>query len=73
MILVDTRVWIDYFNGRSTALTDCLDQHLEAGVVATGDRIMLVSCRGFDTTGTSRWRAACCVHCRSLSCWGSSR
>ena len=47
MILVDTSVWIDYFNGRSTALTDCLDQHLEAGVVATGDLIMLEILQGF--------------------------
>ena len=31
MILVDSSVWVDYFNGRVSRETDCLDSMLEVG------------------------------------------
>ncbi|MDZ4730363.1 MAG: PIN domain nuclease [Xanthomonadales bacterium] len=47
MILVDTSVWIDYFNGNANKYTDALDQALEKGVVAIGDLIFLEILQGF--------------------------
>lgn len=47
MILVDTSVWIDYFNGQQSAHTDYLDQALEEGIVALGDLIFLEILQGF--------------------------
>lgn len=47
MILVDTSVWIDYFNGKADKYTDALDQALEKGVVAIGDLIFLEILQGF--------------------------
>lgn len=47
MILVDTSVWIDYFNGKGNAQTDALDSALEEGIVAIGDLILLEILQGF--------------------------
>lgn len=47
MILVDTSVWIDYFNGQHTAHTDTLDAALADGIVAMGDVILLEILQGF--------------------------
>lgn len=47
MILVDTSVWIDYFNGQETVETTLLDQALENDVVAIGDLIVLEILQGF--------------------------
>ncbi len=47
MILADTSVWIDYFNGIATAETDLLDQALAQDVVAMGDLILLEILQGF--------------------------
>lgn len=47
MILVDTSVWIDYFNGFKTDETDILDQALGNNVVAVGDLIVLEILQGF--------------------------
>lgn len=47
MILVDTSVWIDYFNGNVDKYTDALDQALEEGVAAIGDLIFLEILQGF--------------------------
>ena len=38
MILVDTSVWVDYFNGNNNKHTDLLDTALAEGIVAIGDR-----------------------------------
>jgi len=46
MILVDTSVWIDYFNGVQNAHTDALDAGLAEGVVAIGDLIFLEILQG---------------------------
>ena len=47
MILVDTSVWIDYFNGNDDKYTDALDQALKEGVAAIGDLIFLEILQGF--------------------------
>lgn len=49
MILVDSSVWIDFFNGRSTAATDILAQLLEeaAAPLAVADLALFEVLRGF--------------------------
>jgi len=47
VILIDTSVWIDYFNGKINAHTDKLDYALEEGDAAVGDLIYLEILRGF--------------------------
>lgn len=47
MILVDSSVWIDYFNGRPTPQTDYLDGLLGNDVAATGDLILVEVLQGF--------------------------
>jgi hypothetical protein len=45
MIIVDSSVWIDYFNGQSTPQTDRLDQFLTTQPIAISnlDRLGLKS------------------------------
>jgi predicted nucleic acid-binding protein len=50
MILVDSSVWIDYFNGMDTKHTDSLDQYLDNGEVVMGDLIFLEILQGFRNT-----------------------
>jgi predicted nucleic acid-binding protein len=47
VILVDTSVWIDYFNGVESLHTNALDSALEEGTVAIGDLIFLEILQGF--------------------------
>ncbi len=47
MILVDTSVWIDYFNGADNQFTATLDANLIEGQVAIGDLIFLEILQGF--------------------------
>ena len=47
MILVDSSVWIDYFNGARTRETDLLDGFLGARRIMTGDLIYAEVLRGF--------------------------
>ncbi len=47
MIIVDTSVWVDYFNGFNTDETDILDTALGKQEVAIGDLIALEILRGF--------------------------
>ena len=47
MILVDSSVWIDYFNGRSTWQTDTLDDLLSDVPVIMGDLILAEILEGF--------------------------
>lgn len=47
MILVDTSVWIDYFNGVDNLHTTTLDLKLIEGTVAIGDIIFLEILQGF--------------------------
>lgn len=47
MILVDTSVWIDYFNGRDSKHTEALDLAIVEGTAALGDLILLEILQGF--------------------------
>ena len=47
MVLVDTSVWVDYFNGVKTAQADRLDQLLGSGRLLTGDLILAELLQGF--------------------------
>ncbi|MEM8483937.1 MAG: PIN domain nuclease [Bacteroidota bacterium] len=47
MIIVDTSVWIDFFNGRDTPQTNTLDRLLGNEPVAIGDLILLEILQGF--------------------------
>jgi len=47
VILVDTSVWIDYFNGVDSLETDTLDKALGNETVAIGDLILIEILQGF--------------------------
>ena len=47
MILVDSSVWIDYFNGAATPQSDRLDDLLGAELLATCDIILAEVLQGF--------------------------
>jgi predicted nucleic acid-binding protein len=47
MLLIDSSVWIDYFNGRDTPQTDKLDELLEVELLAIGDIILAEVLQGF--------------------------
>ncbi|NJL45180.1 MAG: PIN domain nuclease [Leptolyngbyaceae cyanobacterium SM2_3_12] len=47
MILVDSSVWVDYFNGQSTPEVDYLDQLLGSQPLAIGDIILTEVLQGF--------------------------
>ncbi len=47
MILVDSSVWINYFNGRITWQTEILDQMLQQIPICTGDLILTEVLQGF--------------------------
>lgn len=47
MILVDSSVWIDYFNGISTPQTEKLDSLLGREEIAIGDLILIEVLQGF--------------------------
>ena len=48
MVLADTSVWIDYFNGIVNWQTDRLDELLGSQPVALGDLILTEVLQGFD-------------------------
>jgi hypothetical protein len=47
MILVDSSVWIDYFNGKTTPKTDWLDSALGNQPILIGDIILTEVLQGF--------------------------
>ena len=47
MLLVDSTVWIDYFNGRITPETDYLDRVLDEQLILVGDLILAEVLQGF--------------------------
>ncbi len=47
MLLVDSTVWIDYFNGRVTPQTDHLDRILPRQPILVGDLILAEVLQGF--------------------------
>lgn len=49
MILVDSSVWIDYFNGNQTSQTDWLDSSLGNTPIVIGDLILTEVLQGFQS------------------------
>ena len=49
MILVDSSVWIDYFNGNKTGKTDWLDSALGNEPIIIGDLILAEVLQGFQS------------------------
>jgi len=47
MIVVDSSVWIDYFNGKSTKQTSLLDSLLGSELIVIGDIILTEVLQGF--------------------------
>ena len=47
MVLVDTSVWVDFFNGQTTAHTEKLDSLLSSTIVVVGDLILAEVLQGF--------------------------
>jgi predicted nucleic acid-binding protein len=47
LILVDSSVWIDYFNGKVTWQTDLLDRKLSDELLVVGDLILAEVLQGF--------------------------
>ena len=47
MILVDSSVWIDYFNGAETNETALLDEYLSSDTICIGDMILAEVLQGF--------------------------
>jgi predicted nucleic acid-binding protein len=50
MIIVDSSVWIDYFNGKKTPQTDWLDSALGNTPVIIGDLILTEVLQGFQNS-----------------------
>ncbi len=48
MILVDSSVWIDYFNGVNNTQTDFLDNSLGNEIIGIGDLILVEVLQGFN-------------------------
>jgi predicted nucleic acid-binding protein len=49
VVLVDTSVWVDYFNGVETPQADQLDRLLGSGLILIGDLILAELLQGFAT------------------------
>lgn len=47
MVLVDSSVWVDYFNGTVNAQTDKLDELMGSGTVLVGDLMLAEVLQGF--------------------------
>ena len=56
MIIIDSSVWIDYFNGTETPETNKLDELLGVEPIAIGDLILTEVLQGFrsDTESNSQ-------------------
>jgi predicted nucleic acid-binding protein len=49
VILIDSSVWIDYFNGSQTSQTDWLDSSLGNTPIIIGDLILTEVLQGFQS------------------------
>jgi len=47
LIFVDSSVWVDYFNGKQSVETDCLDSLLGKEPVGLGDVVLVEVLQGF--------------------------
>ncbi len=54
MLVVDTSVWIDYFNGVATPQTQRLDELLGERLLAVGDLILAELLQGFATDADAK-------------------
>lgn len=54
VIVVDSSVWIAYFNGKTTRETELLDELLGVEPIMTGDLILAEVLQGFRTDGDFR-------------------
>lgn len=54
MILIDSSVWIAYFNGKITPQTDWLDAALGKEIIVIGDIILVEVLQGFKNDGDFR-------------------
>lgn len=54
MVLVDSSVWVDYFNGAPTAECDTLDAFLGSELLLIGDLILIEVLQGFRTDAAYR-------------------
>ena len=54
MILVDSSVWIGYFNRKITPQTDWLDSALGMEIIIVGDLILVEVLQGFPNPGGGR-------------------
>lgn len=54
MILVDSSVWIDYFNGKATEKTDWLDSAIGDKEIIVGDIILAEVLQGFQNDSDFR-------------------
>ena len=54
MILVDSSVWIDYFNGRKTDKTDWLDSAIGNKHIIVGDLVLAEILQGFQSDNDFR-------------------
>ena len=68
MIVVDTSVWIDYFNGARTRQNDALDLALGRELLVIGDLIMTEVLQGFRTERNFRQarRLLGALECREM-------
>jgi predicted nucleic acid-binding protein len=57
MILVDSSVWIDYFNGESTPEAEALNEAVAREQILIGDLILAEVLQGFATQRDYGWRA----------------
>ena len=69
MILVDTSVWIDYFNGKNTVQTNKLDKLLSSEQIIMGDIILSEVLQGFrkDSDFNKAKEALDFLQCYSIS------
>jgi len=69
MILVDTSVWISYFNGQQNEHTNKLNELLSSELVATGDIILAEILQGFrkDKDYRKAKEALDCLICYNIS------
>ena len=47
MLMVDTTVWVDYFNGQSNPETNYLDRAMSEELILVGDLILAKTLQGF--------------------------
>ncbi|MDV6347261.1 PIN domain nuclease [Nitrosomonas sp. Is35] len=47
MVLIDTSVWVDFFNGKISSETEKLDHYLSSTVIIVGDLILAEVLQGF--------------------------